>query len=93
MILTNIQNITFYEEIKITQGFPYISLSPLRSLYNSKFILMETSLRTNIYAIVVARLHCIPSLDLKKINKSAHSLLRSSILWGVGGGGHKVHST
>ena len=55
-ILTNIQNIMFYEEIRIKQGLSYISFCPLRILYNSKFILMETSLETN--AVVVTRVHC-----------------------------------
>ena len=41
-ILTNIQNM-FYEEIRIKQGLSYISFSPLRILYNSKFIIMATS--------------------------------------------------
>ena len=45
----------FYEEIRIKQGLSYISFCPLRDLYNSKFILMATSLGTN--AIVVTRVH------------------------------------
>ena len=59
-ILTNIQNM-FYEEIKIKQGPSYISFCPLRILYNSKFILMATSLGTN--AIVIKRDHCIRSFS------------------------------
>ena len=37
----------FYENIRIKQGLPYISFCPLKILYNSKFILMATSLGTN----------------------------------------------
>ena len=47
----------YYEEIRIKQGLLYISFWPLRILYNSKFILMATSLGTN--AVVVMRVHCI----------------------------------
>ena len=47
----------FYEEIRIKQGFSYISFCLLRILYNSEFILMATSLGTN--AVVVTRVHCI----------------------------------
>ena len=47
----------FYEEIRIKQGLSHISLCPLRILYNSKFILMATSLRTN--AVVVTSVHFI----------------------------------
>ena len=43
----------FYEEIRIKQGC-YISFCPLRILYNSKFMLMATSLGTN---VVVTRVH------------------------------------
>ena len=43
-ILTNIQNIVFYEEIKTKHDLSYISFCTLRILYNSKFILMATSL-------------------------------------------------
>ena len=46
----------FYEEIRIKQGLSYISFGPLRILYNSKFIIMATSLGTN--AVVVTRVHC-----------------------------------
>ena len=47
----------FYEEIRIKQGLPYISFCPLKILYNSKFIIMATSLGTN--AVVVTKVHCI----------------------------------
>ena len=47
----------FYEEIGIKQDLSYTSLCPLRILYNSKFILMATSLGTN--AVVVTRFHCM----------------------------------
>ena len=45
----------FYEEVRIKQGLSYIPFYPLRTLYNSKFILMATSLGTN--AVVVMRVH------------------------------------
>ena len=47
----------FYEEIRNEQGLPYILFYPLRILYNSKSMLMATSLVTN--AVVVTRVHCI----------------------------------
>ena len=47
----------FYEEIRIKQGLSYISFCPFRILYNSKFILMATSLGTN--GVIVTRVHCI----------------------------------
>ena len=47
----------FYEEIKIKQGFSYISFCPLRILYNSKFIIMATFLGTN--AVVVLMVYRI----------------------------------
>ena len=47
---------TFYLKIRIKQGLSYISFCSLMSLYNSKFILMAASLRTN--AVVVTRVHC-----------------------------------
>ena len=67
MILTNIQNIMFYEEIRIKQGLHYISVCPLRILYNSKFILMATSLGTN--TVVVTRVYCIHWKYLTVIEK------------------------
>ena len=45
----------FCGEIRIKQGISYISFWPLRILYNSKFILMATSLGSN--AVVVTRVH------------------------------------
>ena len=47
----------FYEEIRIKQNLSYILSCPLRILYNSKFILLATSLGKN--AVVVTRVHCI----------------------------------
>ena len=47
----------FCEEIRIKQGLSYISFCPFRILYNSKFILMATSLETN--DIVLTKVHCI----------------------------------
>ena len=49
--LTNIQNI-----LRIKQGLSYTSFYSLRILYNSKFILMATSLGTK--AVDVTRVHC-----------------------------------
>ena len=49
----------FYGEIRIKQGLSYISFCPLRILYNSKFILMATSLGTN--TVSFTRVHCICS--------------------------------
>ena len=46
----------FNEEIRIKQGLSYILFCPLRILYNSKFILMATSLGTN--AVVITRVPC-----------------------------------
>ena len=46
----------FHEEIRIKQGLSYISFCPSRIHYNSKFILMSTSLETN--DILVTRAHC-----------------------------------
>ena len=46
------------------QDLSYISLCSLRILYNSKFILMATSLRKN--AVVVTRVRCIFSVDMCK---------------------------
>ena len=45
----------FYEEIRIKQGFSYISFYPLRILYNSKLVLMASFLETN--AVIVTRVH------------------------------------
>ena len=46
----------FYKEIRIIQGFSYVSFCPLRILDNNKFIIMATFLGTN--AVVVTRVHC-----------------------------------
>ena len=46
-----------YEEIRIKQCLSYISFCPLRILYNSKVIIMATSLETN--SVLVTRIHCI----------------------------------
>ena len=51
----------FYEEIRIKQGVSYIPFCPLRILYNSKFILMATSLRTNV--AVITGVHSIIAPD------------------------------
>ena len=45
----------FYEEIRTKQDLSYISICSLSILYNSKFILMATSLGTN--AVIVTRVH------------------------------------
>ena len=62
----------FYEEITIKQGLSYISLRPLMILYNSKFILMATTLGTN--AVVITRVHCIQS-------HSTYVIIILTILW------------
>ena len=41
----------FYEEIRIKQGIFYISFCPLWILYNSKFIIIATSLGTNVVVV------------------------------------------
>ena len=46
----------FYEEIRMKQGLSYISFCSLRISYNSKSILMATSLGTN--TVIVTRVHC-----------------------------------
>ena len=46
----------FCKEIRTKQDLSYIPICSLSILYNSKFILMETSLGTN--AAVVTRVHC-----------------------------------
>ena len=46
----------FYEEIRTKTNLSYISFCSLSSLYNSKFILMATSLGTN--TVVVTRVRC-----------------------------------
>ena len=43
----------FFEEIRIKQGLSYMLFCPLRMLYNSKYILMATSLGTN--AVVITK--------------------------------------
>ena len=47
----------FYRETRTRQDLSYIAICTLSILYNSKFILMATSLGTN--AVVVTRVHCI----------------------------------
>ena len=47
----------FCEEMRIKQGSSYIVFCPLRSLYNSKFIITATFSGTN--AVVVPRVNCI----------------------------------
>ena len=49
-------NHMFYEEKRIKQGLSYISFCPLRILYNSKIVIMATSLGTNV--VVVTRVRC-----------------------------------
>ena len=49
----------FCEEIRTKQELSYISFCPLRILYNSKFIIMATSLGTN--SVIVTRVHCSSS--------------------------------
>ena len=63
----------FYEEIRIKQILSYIVFCPLRILYNSKFIIMETFLGTN--AVVVTRVHCISTFCLIKGNLSEDTMV------------------
>ena len=51
----------FCEEIRIKQGFSYISFCPLGILFNSKFSLMATFLETN--TVVVMKVHCMIESD------------------------------
>ena len=46
----------FCEEIRTKQDLSYTSVCSLRILYNSKYILLATSLGTN--TVVVKRVHC-----------------------------------
>ena len=46
----------FYEKKRTKQDLSYISICSLSTLYNSKFILMATFLRTN--PVVVTTVHC-----------------------------------
>ena len=66
----------FFEEIKIKPGPSYIAFCPLRILYNSKFILMATSLGTN--AVVVTRVHCIYLSHMSK-DTFCHAYLSFSV--------------
>ena len=62
----------FCEEIRIKEDLSIISFWPLRILYNSKFILMATSL-----AVVVTRVHCIlilPYGQAKHILQQMHNM-------------------
>ena len=59
-ILTNILNICSVRKKRIKQGLSYIFF--LSILYNSKFMLMATSLGTN--AVVITRVHCRKSQTL-----------------------------
>ena len=52
----------FYEDIRTKQDLSYISICLLSILYNSKFILMATSLETNF--VVVTRVHCTQMTDV-----------------------------
>ena len=46
----------FYDEIRTKQDVSYISICSLSILYNSKFILLATSLEINV--VVVTRVQC-----------------------------------
>ena len=63
----------FCEETRIKQGLSYISFCPLRILYNSKFILMATSLGTN--AVFVTKVHWIKNV------RFLHNNLKSMWQW------------
>ena len=68
----------FYEEIRIKQGFSKISFCPLRILYNSKFIIMATSLGTN--AVVVTRVHCRSCLKKYRLAYLAGTVLAQQMV-------------
>ena len=53
--------IVLYEEVKTKQDLSYVSICSLRILYNSKYILMATSLGTN--AVVVTMVQCIININ------------------------------
>ena len=57
----------FYEEVRIKQGLSNISFSPLRILYNSKFIIMATSFGSN--AVVLMRGHCTINFQRQQGNE------------------------
>ena len=63
----------FYEEIKTKQDLSYLSVCLLSILYNSNFILMETSLGTN--NVVVTRVHCINFMH--SVGKTALQICRN----------------
>ena len=66
-----------YEEIKTKQDLSYISICSLSVLYNSKYILMATSLGAN--AVVVTRGHCNNNSNSKSnYSNSDNELQRQS---------------
>ena len=73
----------FYEEVRIKQDLSYISISSLSILYNSKFILMETSLCLGTNAVVVTRVHCNFPTDRSKADPLSGSLRVGGSINGV----------
>ena len=67
----------FYEETRPKQDLSYISICSLSILYNSKFILMATSLETN--AVVVGRVHCITLMCFQIITWSSLDWFKSDL--------------
>ena len=65
----------FYGEIRIKQGLSYISFCPLRILYNSKVILMATSLGTN--DVVVTRVYCMSLVCLSSYLTTLSTLFKT----------------
>ena len=60
----------FYGELK--QGLSNIPFCSLRILYNSKFILMATSLEAN--SFVVKRVHCISPSENMSLHAQNHGV-------------------
>ena len=72
----------YNEKLRINHGLSYISFCPLMIRYNSKFIILATSLWTN--AAIVTRVHCIRSDKLKETIKIQCLHCLSFILSSVG---------
>ena len=63
----------FYEEMRTKQDLSYISICSLSILFNSKFILMATSLETN--GVDVTRVHCTVQTAKKKKKKQQKTVI------------------
>ena len=65
----------FYEEITTKQNISYVSIGSLSILYNSKFILLTSSLGAN--AVVVTRVHCISHSSSEALLMSTNNIMFS----------------